>query len=518
MNTKRHLTGCVLVVLLLATFPLNASASDGMDMPTAHIEFNQAQGAHMEDIIHLNGSSNVPLRNASWSVVNISGATPTTVISGPYLTTVMPMSDNVFAWNLTVEVSNLDCTCYVSIEIVNDEGQHQHWDILLYVGTSLHRPVFVDEWNQHLSHEMAPMVGQSQQLLVSGETDLVVDVVLAPDSDTISGATAEFCEAPYGVCLESPVNQNIPYELVNAELHLRLDPVSLGITEGVWKVMVSAADGLLRSTGQHHTLVVYDATPPAVDLISEPSTYERVPINFYASAEDGYAGADFSYTWTLVNELGVRRAPTDNEYLAPNHLELNLTSQGVYIVEVAVRDLAGLTSQTSVNFTVINQYPTARISNEGMIFSEDGRLTVEENDGWSISGNLSSDDEPVEYLWVINDDRSWRGISTLNQEHFEKPGTYTIELIVFDDDGATNSTFLELEILADAPNDSASSKAWVGLVFIVVLIGLGVGLSRRSNTKQDLPKWSETGKKLSQQEGGRLTHDDATVEEDEARG
>ena len=55
MNTKRHLTGCVLVVLLLATFPLNASASDGMDMPTAHIEFNQAQGAHMEDIIHLNG-------------------------------------------------------------------------------------------------------------------------------------------------------------------------------------------------------------------------------------------------------------------------------------------------------------------------------------------------------------------------------------------------------------------------------------------------------------------------------
>ena len=242
------------------------------------------------------------------------------------------------------------------------------------------------------------------------------------------------------------------------------------------------------------------------------------PINFYASAEDGYAGADFSYTWTLVNELGVRRAPTDNEYLSPNHLELNLSSQGVYIVEVAVRDLAGLTSQTSVNFTVINQYPTARISNEGMIFSEDGRLTVEENDGWSISGNLSSDDEPVEYLWVINDDRSWRGISTLSQEHFETPGTYTIELIVFDDDGATNSTFLELEILADTPNDSASSTAWVGAALVVVLIGLGVGLSRRSNTKQELPKWSETGKQPSQQEGGRLAHDDATVEEDEARG
>ena len=119
---------------------------------------------------------------------------------------------------------------------------------------------------------------------------------------------------------------------------------------------------------------------------------------------------------------------------------------------------------------------------------------------------------------VINDDRSWRGISTLSQEHFETPGTYTVELIVFDDDGATNSTFLELEILADTPNESGSSTAWLGVALIVILIGLAVGLSRRSTTKQELPKWSETGKQLSQQEGGRLTHGDATVEEDEARG
>ena len=47
-----------------------------------------------------------------------------------------------------------------------------------------------------------------------------------------------------------------------------------------------------------------------------------------------------------------------------------------------------------------------------MIFAEDGRLTVGENDGWSITGNLSYDDEPVEYLWVVNDDRSWRGLTS----------------------------------------------------------------------------------------------------------
>ena len=472
----------------------------------------------MEDIIHLTGSSNVPLRNASWSVVNISGATPTLVVSGPYLTAVSPISDSVFAWNLTVQVSSLDCTCYVNIEMVDEDGQHQHWDILLYVGVSLHRPVFVGEWDLESGPGSILTFDQSQQLLLSEESDLVIDLLLAPGSDSISGVSAEFCEAPYGVCLASPAQHNVPFEVVNSQLHLRLNPVALGLSEGVWKVVVSAVDGLLRSTGQHHTLVVYDATPPTVDLISEPSTYERIPINFYVSAEDGYAGSDFTYTWVLVNEVGVRRAPATNEFLAQNHLELNLTSQGDYVVEVTVRDLAGLTSQISTNFTVINQYPTARISNGGMIFSEDGRLTVEENDGWSITGNLSFDDEPVEYLWVINNDRSWRGIPSLGQQHFDEPGIYTIELIVFDDDGATNSTYLELEILAEMVDDEAAPTAWLGLVLVAVFIGLAAALSRRSTNKQDLPKWSMSGKQHGPRDDDRLIQHDATVEEDEARG
>ena len=100
-----------------------------------------------------------------------------------------------------------------------------------------------------------------------------------------------------------------------------------------------------------------------------------------------------------------RSQGTHRQYLAPSP-ELNLT--GVYIVEVAVPDLAGLTSQTSINFTVINRYPS------------EGRQRGRGFRRWAIDGwgkrrlvnlrNVSFDDEPVEYLWVINDDRSWRGI------------------------------------------------------------------------------------------------------------
>ena len=520
LNSDRFPNGILLVVLLMLVSAMPASvAEESLSSPVpAEILFNQPQGAHMLDIIHLNGSSTVPLRNASWSVVNISGSTPTTVISGPYLTTVMPLSEGIFSWDLTVDVHDLDCTCYVSIEMIAESGVHHHWDILLYLGDTLHRPVMVGEWRQQFSHEMTAENGQQSLLIVADRTDYQIDLVLAPDSGSISMVSANVCEAPYGVCLDAPVSQTVPHQLVDSQLVVSLEPINLTAEEGVWKVVFTATDSLLRTTGQHHLLFVYDISPPEVLLSTEQTTFEREPINVYATVDDGYTGAEFSYTWTLIDEQGMRRAPTDSEQLAPNHLLFNLTSQGQYTVEVSVRDLAGRNGEASSNFTVMNQRPTALISNDGMIFAEDGRLIVEENDGWSITGNLSFDDEPVEYLWVVNDDRSWRGLTYLNQEQFEEPGIYTIELIVFDDDGATHSTFLELEILAESIDDSSSSNGWLGLLVFVFLLGIGVGLSRRTGSVDALPKWNETGKTSVREETARSIDEDATVEEDEARG
>lgn len=529
LSNGRHPSGCVLFTLLLmvSTIPVVAAHDHNTGPVADDIEFYQAQGAQMMDTIHLNGTSNVPLRNASWSVVNISGATPTTVVSGPYLTAVMPLSEHLFSWVLTVDVPGLACTCYVSIELVDANGLRRHWDILLYVGETSHRPVFVGEWRQQLSPvntvvennpELDGGTGQQSPLLLSDELNHFIDLQLAPDSGTISMVSAELCEAPNGVCLETPFTKTLPHDLVHSQLIITLNASNLTIEEGIWKMVITATDNLLRTTGQHHLLLVYDVTPPDVELISEQTTFERLPINVYVNVEDGYTGADFTYTWTLVDETGSRRAPNTAEYLAPNHLLLNLSSQGVYVVEVSVRDLAGLTTDTTENFTVINQRPTARISNEGMIFSADGRLTVQENDGWSITGNLSYDDEPIEYLWVVNDDRSWRGLTMLNQDQFEEPGIYTIELIVFDDDGATNSTFLELEILADEPVETSTSNGWLGLFLLVLIVGLGIGLSRRSVAVDELPKWTPTGKQPVHRDVPPPVQDDATVEEDEAHG
>ncbi|MEC7444150.1 MAG: LPXTG cell wall anchor domain-containing protein, partial [Candidatus Thermoplasmatota archaeon] len=100
----------------------------------------------------------------------------------------------------------------------------------------------------------------------------------------------------------------------------------------------------------------------------------------------------------------------------------------------------------------------------------------------------------------------------------EQAGVHRVELIVFDDDGATHSTVLELEILAAETEETTDSLAWIGVVLLVgVLVGV-FAVRRRSSGTQSLPKWTVSPTTSHEREPGASTHHDATVEEDEARG
>jgi len=245
---------------------------------------------------------------------------------------------------------------------------------------------------------------------------------------------------------------------------------------------------------------------------------EREPVNVYVSVEDGYLGESTSFTWTIIDENGMRRAPVESEQIALDHLLLNFSEQGVYSIEVSVRDRAGYMTQESSTITVMNQRPTALISVDGLVLEDDVRLTLVDGESWVIFGNKSVDNEPVDYLWVINDDRSWRGLSTLTPEQFDRTGIHTVELIVFDDDGATHSTTIEIEILAPLSEERSSMLAWF-FPGLLVLIGLVVvGFRSKASTNLELPKWKNIERLDDGIESNEYINEDATIEEDEARG
>ena len=472
----------------------------------------------MSNVINLTGHSNFPLRNASWSVVNISSSTPTTLFSGPYLTAVQPVADDEYRWELVVEVLELDCTCYVEINLQEDD-EVQQWRHLVFVGETHHRPVFAAERALTGNGLEEVAVDEDHQLvLIESTLALSYDVILPPTTANIAQVFAELCEAPYGVCREVPRIASIPFVQNGSEVLLTIDPASLEMSQGIWQMQFTATDNILRQTDFLQSTFLFDNEAPQVELVLDSIVKEREPINIYASVEDGYLGESTSYTWTIITEDDLRRGPLDDEQISPDHLRLNVSEQGTYTIEVTVRDRAGYMTQETSSFTVINQRPTALMSVDGLVLSNDVRLTLTDGEAWVISGNNSLDNEPVDYLWVINDDRSWRGISVITPEQFDRTGLHTVELIVFDDDGATHATKIEVEILASESQQNASLLGWIFPASLVLAVLVFVGWRSRMTANLELPKW-----KASAQQDHTTEHDnyivpDATIEEDEARG
>ncbi len=473
----------------------------------------------MIDVVNLSGDSNFPLRNATWSIVNISNPTPTTVLSGPYLTAVQPVSDDEYHWELLVQVPGLECTCYVEISILEGEGQGQHWRLLVFIGEANHRPVFANERALSGSGaEEQSNSGETELLLLDSSLVLSYDVVLPPSSTSITQVFAEVCEAPNGVCREAARTVALPFSQNGTQISVSLDAANLSMSQGVWLIEFTATDDLLRDTGIICSTLLYDHQPPMVELVLDSTVLEREHINIYASVEDGYLGASTSFTWTIIDENGLRRAPLDTEQIAMDQLTLNISEQGAYSVEVSVRDRAGFMTQEVSAFTVMNQRPTAFISVDGLVVVDDVRLELMDGEDWVINGNKSVDNEPVDYLWVINDDRSLRGVSTLSSDQFEQTGLHKIELIVFDDDGATHSTVIEIDILISNSEENASILAWFfpGLLMLSLLIF--VGLRSKTSSNQELPKWEKLDRSDDGMESIEYINADATIEEDEARG
>lgn len=517
------MTGTLLVIalvslLMLTTVGANRSHSS-LDGDLSGLEFDQPSGTHMVDVINLSGFAEFPLRNASWSIVNISSLTPTTVLSGPYLTAVHPLADNEYQWELLVDVPHLDCTCYIEIDLVEVDGIQHQWRHLVYVGDHHHRPVFSDERTLTGSTmEQSIEQDNSQPILLDGSLDLSFDVMLPPSSTSLTQVLADVCEAPNGVCREASRTLSVPFAHIGSEVTVTVDPMYLNLSQGIWLIEFTATDDLLRNSGILQTTFLYDNQAPTVELLISPTVMERESVNVYISVEDGYLGQSTSFTWTIIDENGMRRAPLISEQISMDQLQLNFSEQGAYSIEVSVRDRAGYVTQDSSTLTVINQRPTALISVDGLVLTDDVRLNLVDGESWLILGNKSLDNEPVDYLWVINDDRSYRGLSSLTPEQFDQTGVHKIELIVFDDDGATHSTTIEIDILASEQEESSSVLAWFFPGLLVLLALLVIGFRSKASTNLELPKWKNVGGSDNGIKLNEYTNEDATIEEDEARG
>jgi hypothetical protein len=501
--------------LLCVSFPVSGEhiESETLDF---RVEVNQDHGVTFIETVNFSGTSTQPLRNTTWTVVNISGPTPITVISGPYLTSVSPIAEGQYAWSLVVEVGAIDCTCY--LELRSEDAQHniQSTSLVFYLGMGHHRPVLVDS---------LPSIAQSAPSFLAptvlrDAVDVPLELVLPMNQTGHVQVFADMCEAPFDVCLVSPTSVVLPSTFDEQGLVVRLNTTSLDIEEGIWQFDIRVEDELLRTSASVRLVVVHDQTPPTAQLTLPNVVTEGTPFHVFADVDDGYEGSTSTLTWALTLVDGSVRAPLANEVVSAQQLNLNLSDSGRYTLALTALDATGLMTKTEQVFVVENIKPVASIAVDGLKITSGSSIKLGHEGNWSLDAQDSLDNEEVEYLWVINDVISIRGVPALVLDDFPSAGTHTVELIVFDDDGATDTWMIEVEILEPPSSEQSSSVIGMIGVGLLGLLLVLVFIILRPSTPQvsDLPKWEHRAVKNGGKNGDFVDDLDATIEEDKARG
>lgn len=509
------LASTILLMSAFASPGLVAAENHGEEIEPLDVSFYHADGALFADLLNVSGSATGPLRNATWSLLDID--TNDTLLSGMYLSNVNPVSANVFLWNLTADISGMNCTCVLHIED-DGLGNYRSWALLLFIGEQNHRPVFNHELAAYRHVAMNTPTLHSEPVVLSSAFTFSEDLILPPMSNALTKVSAKVCEAPNGVCVASKITHNLPFNFSSDEVNIILNPAHLELSQGLWQFEISATDDLLRTTGDVTKHFLYDVQPPYVTLSLRGSVNESEPLTVYAIAQDGYVGSVYDYTWSIVDENGTKVEVATDNATQSGQIVLNITQQGTYSVEVVVRDRAGFTNTTSAEFFVLNIRPTARVSVDGFTVSKDTKVVLPEGVEWLINGTQSYDNEPIDYLWVINEERSLRGISSLDQQHFDGPGTYRVELIVFDDDGFTHSNAVMVEILGEEGPEKTASLGWIlaGLAGLVAAVFAIIRFGSRQAT--ELPKWASLATANDGKDATATPDVDATIQEDEHAG
>ena len=131
------------------------------------------------------------------------------------------------------------------------------------------------------------------------------------------------------------------------------------------------------------------------------------------------------------------------------------------------------------------------------------------------------DNEDVDYLWVIDDERSLRGTPFLQHADFPSPGIHRVELIVFDDNGATHSSVVLVDILVESPEKTSSAQLYIGSSLLLLLLVGALVVFQRNRSGRDsatLPRWQVPSPSSHDGFDAGEVAQDATVEEEKARG
>ena len=474
----------------------------------------QENGLVFDDTLSLNGSSNYPLANSNWFLINLTVESMDVLASGA-LSNVMAVGEGKWDWSLDLNVTMYNCTC--GFLISDGSSNHPHTihlgnieqSLIVYLGLTNHQPYILPF--RTVDH------GLKTALYMITNEDLVVNVplILPIQSSDDSFIHLEVCSAAHIICLdEMTVFEDYSSLQVGRELSLVFEREHLNLSDGYWMYSITIVDALLRSSNTEFFMILIDQNSPdvtltcdlvgtlvpnsSVETVSSMITVEEhSPISFSASVSDGYSGRDNILSWTLMLPDGSRRALLPDEQVSDTLVSLQPDLAGVWVLDLLVRDSAGWLVRSFIEFEVLNIAPVLQLELNSFGVTEGSVVTLMEGEIWEINGSKSfdtaNDNSDLLYTWYVNGAAYISGTTTLNSSDFSEPGTYNFRLIVEDNDGATSEVTFEVLISEAASSDLLNAQTlFISVSVLIVLVAAAAFLlrsSRRHANQTTVPKW-----------------------------
>ena len=487
---KHRIVVLFLCLYCISSVPLATASND------YSVEFDQKNGlVYTNATIELSGISNLEMRHSNWKLWDVSVQdSMTLVMSGDFLSSVQPVSEQNWAWTLNVTVHDLHCTCYMIISVPENKDMVQA-SLLMYIGEQSHRPEIM------LPHSLESAITSQNRILLS-TNDAVISLKGYVPYGELNNATlvADVCESPYWVCLQERVEIPLGFEANGDVISVLLNTEQLGLKDGIWDFEMRLIDETLVSSSPIHIQVHIDTQLPIIELEFDNYQTEHTPFTIYASVNDGYKGSDEILTWTLQLPNGSIRALSNDELIENTQLELNLSTPGEYIIEVLVRDSAGNFNRTNQTF-IVNDSPIFPIIfiDALQVDSNKSSMKLSRYSDWNLS-SLEFDYDVSKIYWMISfPNGTTLEIESLELdiEHFPVDGEYFVTLMVQDEEQSSFSTSLEIEIYSSSASsiNAAISPLFLGVIMTgIVFCGLIIFLvqnKRKQSTILKLPKWDD---------------------------
>ena len=479
---QKQLKSCfVIASVLLVLVPVSAN-DIGSTESSGLLTSESIDGLWVNNTLEITGSTNLNPQTADWVLYDVTNPYIEWPIlrMGDFFTTVTPIEEGLWNWTLIIDIQGLNCTCWLEIGQPNGLGK-EFLNRIIFIGEGPHNPV------------ISP--NHDSTIMLDSPVEISATAILSDSLPSDGNIIMNWCSSPNGACDGESFSEIMQIEWNENIASFTLNATDMGLDDGVWSFTYSYQDTFLRQSPPIEVTVYVDRNAPVSSMITPGESNEGDTILIDGSgSSDGVWTDNLQYVWYVTKPDGSVFVPTTSEY--NGILEIMLNESGLHTIRLDVIDWVGRMNSSTTQINVINSVPVLGMGIEGTDVIDPNSWKFTLGDNISLQPNITDSGDAVEDFTF-----SWYLDSKLvsNSQDFSiaelDEGTYSLSLIVTDDDGANDS--YELEIMIESDNEKVNNNWNYGSIVVLLgLIGFSILMFSRMKSKdsesKSLPKWNET--------------------------